>query len=161
MEEAYLYDMQIVFISVGKTQEQPYKEPCTMYASRIARYTTFSWKETADIKASTPAEMQEKEAALVLKMLLPGDCVVLLDELGKSFTSKGFAQYIEKKQLANVKRLVFILGGAHGFSKTFYATAQEQIRLSDMTMPHQLVRLVFLEQLYRAFTILHNEQYHH
>ena len=153
--------MQIVFISVGKTQEQPYKEPCAMYAGRIARYTTFAWKETSDVKAATALEMQEKEAAHVIKLLSPGDHVVLLDELGKSFTSKGFAQYIEKKQLANVKRVVFILGGAHGFSKTLYAAAHEQIRLSDMTMPHQLVRLVFLEQLCRAFTILHNEQYHH
>lgn len=132
-----------------------------MYAGRITRYTNFIWKETADIKASTAAEMQEKEAALVQKLLNPGDQIVLLDELGKSYTSKAFAHYIEKKQLANVKRLVFILGGAHGFSKSLYAAAHEQIRLSDMTMPHQLVRLVFLEQLYRAFTIIQNEQYHH
>lgn len=153
--------MQVTFISIGKTQEAVYLEPCLMYAKRIGRYTTFQWKETADIKAANPQEMQEKEAAQVEKLLQSGDHVVLLDERGKSFTSKGFAQYMEKKQLANVKRLVFVLGGAHGFAPQLYQRAQEQLRLSDMTLPHQMVRLVFLEQLYRAYTIMHNEPYHH
>jgi len=153
--------MQIVFISVGKTTEAYLKEPCAMYTKRIQRYTTFAWKETADVRAIPPEEMQLREAELVKKWLEPGDQVVLLDERGKGYTSAGFAQYLDKKQIANVKRLVFVLGGAHGFAPSLYALAQDQLRLSEMTFPHQMVRLIFLEQLYRAFTILHHEPYHH
>lgn len=132
-----------------------------MYTKRIQRYTAFAWKETSDVRALPPEETQLREAELVKKMLEPGDQVVLLDERGKGYTSAGFAQYLEKKQIANVKRLVFVLGGAHGFAQQLYALAQDQLRLSEMTFPHQMVRLIFLEQVYRAFTILNNEPYHH
>ena len=108
-----------------------------------------------------PAEARIKEGEQIIKLLEKGDYVILLDETGKEFTSKEFAGYINKKQVANVKHLVFILGGAYGFSDELYQLANEKMSLSKMTFPHQMVRYIFLEQLYRAFTIINNEPYHH
>jgi 23S rRNA (pseudouridine1915-N3)-methyltransferase len=105
--------------------------------------------------------MKEKEGELILKYFQPGDYVVLLDEHGKEYTSMEFAEYIEKKRHTVSKRMVFVIGGPFGFSKKVYDAAHEQISLSRMTFSHQLIRLIFVEQLYRAMTILGNEPYHH
>lgn len=153
--------MEISFISVGKTTEAYLKEPCGMYLKRIQRYFPFSWQETGDVRSLPPAEMKLKEAEMVFKLLSPGDQVYLLDETGASYTSVGFSAFITSRQQANVKKLVFILGGAHGFSEQLYQRAQGKVSLSAMTFPHQMVRLIFLEQLYRACTIMRNEPYHH
>lgn len=153
--------MQVTFLSTGKTTDKLIAEQCATYVKRIIKYTTFSWKETTDIKSLPPNEAKIKEGELIKKHLSKGDWIVLLDETGKEFTSQAFAQYITKKQLANIKHIVFVLGGAHGFSDEIYALANEQLSLSKMTFPHQMVRLIFLEQLYRAYTIINNEPYHH
>lgn len=153
--------MQITFISTGKTNEKLMVEQCAMYAKRLGNYIKFEWKETQDVKSLPPAEAKIKEGESIKKLLSKGDFIVLLDETGMSFTSQEFARHIHKKQVENKKHLVFILGGAHGFSDALYTLANEKISLSKMTFPHQMVRLIFLEQLYRAFTILNNEPYHH
>ena len=106
-------------------------------------------------------QQKEREGGLILKQLQPGDCLVLLDENGREFSSVQFSSYLEKKMQAIPKRLVFAIGGPYGFSDEVYKAAQEKISLSRMTFSHQMVRLIFLEQLYRAFTILNNEPYHH
>ena len=106
-------------------------------------------------------QQKEKEGELILKFLQPGDYLVLLDEKGKDFTSLQFAAYLEKKMHTIPKRLVFIIGGPYGFSEAVYGAASEKISLSKMTFSHQMVRLIFIEQIYRAMTILNNEPYHH
>ena len=106
-------------------------------------------------------QQKQKEGELILKALQPGDVVVLLDEHGKEFRSIEFAEWAEKKMHTVNKRLVFIIGGPYGFSKDVYAAAQEKSSLSKMTFSHQMIRLIFIEQLYRAMTILNNEPYHH
>jgi 23S rRNA (pseudouridine1915-N3)-methyltransferase len=153
--------MQITFISTGKTTEQLIATQGAMYTKRISKYIKFNWKETPDVKSLPPAEARIKEGEQIIKLLEKGDYVILLDETGKEFTSKEFAGYINKKQVANVKHMVFILGGAYGFSDELYQLANEKMSLSKMTFPHQMVRYIFLEQLYRAFTIINNEPYHH
>lgn len=153
--------MQITFLSIGKTTDKHVLELCQVYAKRITKYTTFKWQETPDIKFLQPVDAKNKEGELIKKYIEKGDYIILLDETGKDFTSKDFADYIVKKQIANAKHIVFILGGAHGFSAEIYALSNEKISLSKMTFPHQMVRLIFLEQLYRAFTIINNEPYHH
>lgn len=153
--------MHITFISIGKTTDKLIADQCAVYCKRIVKYTSFTWKETADIKSLPPAEAKIKEGELLKKLLEKGDYIILLDETGKTFTSKEFANEISKKQLANIKHIVFVLGGAYGFSDEIYALANEKLSLSKLTFPHQMVRLIFLEQLYRAFTIINNEPYHH
>lgn len=110
---------------------------------------------------SSSSQQKEKEGEQILKLLQAGDYPVLLDEKGKEFTSMQFAAYIEKKMHSVPKRLVFIVGGPYGFSEAVYKAAAEKIALSKMTFSHQMVRLIFVEQIYRAMTILHNEPYHH
>jgi 23S rRNA (pseudouridine1915-N3)-methyltransferase len=106
-------------------------------------------------------QQKEKEGELILKALQPGDVPVLLDEHGKEFRSVEFASWVERKMHTVSKRLVFIIGGPYGFSPAVYAVAQEKISLSKMTFSHQMIRLIFVEQLYRAMTILNNGPYHH
>jgi len=153
--------MQVTFISTGKTNDQLLANQCAIYAKRISNYTKFEWKETQDIKSLPPNEMKIKEGDLIKKIIQKGDYIILLDETGSTFTSAQFAAHITKKQIENKKHIVFALGGAHGFSDALYDLANEKISLSKMTFPHQMVRLIFLEQLYRAFTIINNEPYHH
>lgn len=104
---------------------------------------------------------KHKEGALILEKLKPGDWVILLDEKGKSFDSIGFSQYINTRRSGSHKRMVFVVGGPYGFSDEMYARGQEKIALSSMTFSHQMIRVFFLEQLYRANTLLNNEPYHH
>ena len=124
------------------------------------------WREPNTIlrkntKSLSMEQQKEKEGELILKAIQPGDVVVLLDEHGKEFRSIEFADWVEKKMHTVNKRLVFIIGGPYGFAPSVYAAAQEKISLSKMTFSHQMIRLIFVEQLYRAMTILNNGPYHH
>jgi 23S rRNA (pseudouridine1915-N3)-methyltransferase len=118
-------------------------------------------KEFTSVQFSFFTQQKEKEGDLILKALQPGDYLVLLDEKGKEFTSVQFSTYIERKTHTVPKRLVFVVGGPYGFSDAVYKAAAEKISLSKMTFSHQMIRLIFIEQLYRAMTILNNEPYHH
>ncbi len=153
--------MKITFLCTGKTNSKQVSELMKMYQNRISNYCSFQVIETADVKLSNAAEAKKKETLLLKKEIAKADCIVVLDETGNEMTSKQFASFIQKKQLASKKHLLFVIGGAYGFGEEIYTAAQDKISLSQMTFPHQLIRLIFLEQLYRAFTILHNEPYHH
>ena len=131
---------------------------------RTKHYTSFDMEVIPELKNTKSLSMEqqkEKEGELILKAIQPGDVVVLLDEHGKEFRSIEFADWVEKKMHTVNKRLVFIIGGPYGFSPSVYAAAQEKISLSKMTFSHQMIRLIFVEQLYRAMTILNNGPYHH
>jgi len=149
---------------LGKTSQESIDKLIGDYEKRILHYADFSQKilPTAKvIKSSDPDLIKLKEAELIEKELLPGDEVILLDEKGKAFTTVEFAGWMQKKQNAGKKRMVFICGGAHGFHERIYEKAAEQIALSKLTFPHLLVRLIFIEQLYRIFTVIKGEKYHH
>ncbi len=112
-------------------------------------------------KALTEDAQKQREGQTIISMLQPGDVVVLLDERGKEFTSREFAAYVDKKMVQGIKRLIFVIGGPYGFSSEMYQRANEKISLSRMTFTHEMVRLFFVEQIYRAMTILRGEPYHH
>ncbi|MDR1624544.1 MAG: 23S rRNA (pseudouridine(1915)-N(3))-methyltransferase RlmH [Tannerellaceae bacterium] len=155
--------MKIVLLVIGKTDNPWLKEAIRDYCSRITHYFPFEIITLSDVKnAKNLSEVQQKdkEGEAILKNLQPGDCCVLLDEKGKEFTSVQFATYLEKKT-HSVRRLVFITGGPYGFGEAIYQTAPEKVSLSKMTFSHQMIRLLFTEQLYRACTIIHHEPYHH
>lgn len=156
--------MKITLIVIGKTDASYFTEALKEYTSRLVHYLPFEMTIIPDIKnAKNLSELQqkEKEGELILKSLQPGDYLVLLDEKGKEFSSLQFSAYIEKKMHTVAKRLVFVIGGPYGFSKAVYQAAQEKISLSKMTFSHQMIRVIFVEQVYRAMTILNNEPYHH
>lgn len=155
--------MKVVLLVVGKTDEGCWKEAVDEYSRRLSHYIPF---ETAVIseqkkKNRTDSQQKEQEGRLIVSSLDEGDSCVLLDERGQSFSSIQFASYIEKKMLSGLKRLVFITGGPYGYSDEVYERVSERISLSKMTFSHQMVRSIFVEQLYRAMTILRREQYHH
>lgn len=155
--------MKIALLVVGKTDNRWLKEAIEDYNKRLTHYFPFEITTIPDIKNVknlSEAQQKEKEGELILKNLQPGDYCVLLDEKGKEFTSVQFSVYLEKKT-HTIRRIVFIIGGPYGFSETIYKTASEKISLSKMTFSHQMIRLIFIEQLYRACTILNNEPYHH
>ncbi|SDB24600.1 23S rRNA (pseudouridine1915-N3)-methyltransferase [Flavobacteriaceae bacterium MAR_2010_188] len=156
--------MEITLVTIGKTDNAKLVSLISDYQKRLSHYIKFNIEEIPDIKNSkTLSEEQQKkiEGEKILNQLKPTDRVVLLDEKGKHFKSKTFAQYLQKQLNSGVKRLVFIVGGPYGFSDEIYAKAEAKIALSSMTFSHQMVRLFFVEQLYRGFTILKNEPYHH
>jgi len=156
--------MECVLLCVGKTDQAELKQLIDLYQNRLKHYTKFSLVVIDDIKNNKNLnEKQQKEAEgkALEKQLKGSDRVVLLDENGKKFSSIAFSDWINKQQVSGVKRLVFIIGGPYGFSNDLYARAQQKISLSSMTFSHQMVRLFFVEQLYRAHTILKNEPYHH
>ncbi len=156
--------MDITLLTVGKTDVKWVKEGLDLYASRLRHYVPFSVVEIPELKkvsALTHAQIKEKEGELILKQLTPSDTLILLDEHGREFRSLEFAEYIEKQLAGGGKNLVFTIGGAYGFSEAVYQRAQGKISLSRMTFSHQMVRAIFAEQLYRAFTILKGEPYHH
>ena len=148
--------MKFILLVVGKTIND--------YVERTKHYTSFDIEVIPELKNTKSLSMEqqkEKEGELILKAIQPGDVVVLLDEHGKEFRSIEFADWVEKKMHTVNKRLVFIIGGPYGFAPSVYAAAQEKISLSKMTFSHQMIRLIFVEQLYRAMTILNNGPYHH
>ena len=156
--------MKISLLVVGKTVHSYLNQGIDEYTKRISRYCPFSIQYIADAK-TTKSLSQEQQKQLegdnIAAALDKSDYVVLLDEHGKEFTSVDFSTYIERKMQSVPKKLVFIIGGPYGFSKEIYGRANEKISLSKMTFPHDLIRLVFTEQLYRAFSIIHHEPYHH
>ncbi|WP_300791148.1 23S rRNA (pseudouridine(1915)-N(3))-methyltransferase RlmH [uncultured Bacteroides sp.] len=156
--------MKFILLVVGKTVEKHYITAINDYVERIKHYTSFDMEVIPELKNTKSLSMEqqkEKEGELILKAIQPGDVVVLLDEHGKEFRSIEFADWVEKKMHTVNKRLVFIIGGPYGFAPSVYAAAQEKISLSKMTFSHQMIRLIFVEQLYRAMTILNNGPYHH
>ena len=156
--------MKIVLLVVGKTDASYFVEAVREYTNRLAHYIPFEMVVIPDLKNVrnlSESQQKEKEGDLILKQIQPSDYMVLLDERGKMFSSLDFASYLERKTHAVPKRLVFVIGGPYGFSEAVYAASSERISLSSMTFSHQMVRLIFVEQLYRAMTILHNEPYHH
>ncbi len=149
---------------VGKTNADYLKEGIAVYTKRLSRYTSFAIKEIADQKNAknlSTKELKNKEGLSILERLEPKDYVILLDENGKSYTSVQFAKQIEKLQNASYQKIIFIIGGAYGFSEALYQRSQTKMALSTMTFSHQMVRMIFCEQLYRAFSINNNEPYHH
>ena len=135
-----------------------------MYAKRINRYCKFSITTLADVrntKNMAPSRQKQLEGEAILRLVGEGDCLTLMDERGAQCTSMEYAQWLQKRMLSGVKRLVLVIGGPYGFSDEVYKRADQKISLSKMTFSHQIVRAIFAEQLYRAFTILHNEPYHH
>ena len=156
--------MKIALIVIGKTDAGYFVEAINEYKNRLVHYIPFEMEVIPDIKNArnlSESQQKEKEGELILKTLQPGDYLVLLDEKGKDFTSMQFCAYIERKTHTVPKRLVFVVGGPYGFSDAVYKAAAEKISLSKMTFSHQMIRLIFIEQIYRAMTILNNEPYHH
>jgi 23S rRNA (pseudouridine1915-N3)-methyltransferase len=156
--------MKITIIVTGKTDFSFIEDGIKLYVERIKRYIQFDFvvvKGLKKTKGISEIQLKKAEGTEVLNKLLPGDLVVLLDEKGKEISSYGFSSYIENKINIGIKRLVFVIGGAYGFSNEVYERANELVSLSKMTYSHQIVRVIFLEQLYRAFTIIKGEPYHH
>ena len=156
--------MKFILLAVGRTVEKHYITAINDYVERIKHYASFDMEiipELKNTKSLSTEQQKDKEGELIVKALQPGDAVVLLDEHGKEFRSIEFARWVEKKMHTVNKRLVFIIGGPYGFSPAVYAAAHEKISLSKMTFSHQMIRIVFTEQLYRALSILHNSPYHH
>ncbi|MCD7976104.1 MAG: 23S rRNA (pseudouridine(1915)-N(3))-methyltransferase RlmH [Tannerellaceae bacterium] len=156
--------MKIALLVVGKTDMNYFADAIQEYRKRLVHYIPFDMEVIPNlkhVKNLSEVQQKEKEGELILKALQPGDYCVLLDEKGKEFTSMQFATYLEKKTHTVPKRLVFVIGGPYGFSEAVYKTASEKISLSKMTFSHQMIRLIFVEQVYRAMTILNNEPYHH
>lgn len=155
--------MKIKLIVVSKTDVPYIQAGIDEYAGRLRHYCDFELAVIPALKnAGTlrPEELKEREGQLILKQLDKIDMAVLLDEHGKEYTSVGFAEYLQKQMNSGVRTLAFVIGGAYGFSPAVYAAAQHKISLSQMTFNHQMVRLFFVEQLYRAHTILRHEKYH-
>lgn len=156
--------MKILFLMIGKTVDKRLTTLIDEYAERVKHYMPFDMEvipELKNTKALSAEQQKEKEGELLQKQLRDGDYIVLLDEGGKELRSIEFAVYLEKKQSQVARRLVFVVGGPYGFFPTLYKLAKEKISLSKMTFSHQMIRLFFVEQLYRAMTILRGEPYHH
>ena len=156
--------MKIVLIVIGKTNEQYLIEGISQYHKRLQHYTQFEVLEISNVKNAknlSNSELIKMEGQLVLKQLKSSDHLVLLDDKGKSFTSPKFAEKMQSWMFSGKKRLVFLIGGAYGFSEDIYARGKEKLSLSRMTFSHQMVRLFFVEQIYRGYSILNNEPYHH
>ena len=155
--------MKIRLLVVGKTKEKEIQSGIDEYLKRLTRYTNFQMEVIPDVKVSkkmSAGEVKSLEGKEIIKRL-DKDVLILLDEKGKEFTSVGFSKWIENQQLNSTKQLTFLIGGAYGFSEEVYQRASSKIALSKMTFTHQMIRLIFIEQLYRAFTIIKGEKYHH
>lgn len=156
--------MKILLLQVERTQERWLDEGFSVYAKRLTAYVTFevhTVNAPKDLRQRSEREQKEGEEKLLMKIIKPEDHVALLDERGKTMTSEEFAEFISGRASRSIKRLVFVVGGPFGFSDGMYARAQEKISMSKMTFSHQMVRVFFAEQLYRAYTIIRGERYHH
>ncbi len=156
--------MNIRLLAIGKTDNKALQSLIDDYTKRVSFYIKFDSEIIPDIKNVknlSESQQKEKEGELILAKLTPTDQLILLDANGTSFSSVGFSDYLQKKMNSGVKTLVFVIGGPYGFSDEVYQKAQGKVSLSLMTFSHQMVRLFFIEQLYRGFTILRNEPYHH
>ena len=156
--------MKITLIAIGKTEEKYLIEGIEKYLNRLKHYINFNLLIIPDVKNTknlTEAQQKSKEAEAIHKQIGSSDVIVLMDEKGKKFSSVSFANLLNKQMIGRIHHLVFIIGGPYGFDETIYKRANSMMSLSDMTFSHQMVRLFFVEQLYRAFTILKKEPYHH
>jgi len=156
--------MKITLLTIGKTEDKYLSEGIAIYVKRLKHYVPFTILEIAELKntKSLSREQQKgKESELIFKNISSTDHVILLDENGEELSSRQFSVFLNKKMIGGQQHLVFIVGGPYGFSKEVYDRSNEQISLSKMTFSHQMIRLFFAEQLYRAYTILKGEPYHH
>ena len=155
--------MEIQLLCIGKPDRSFWTEALEQYEKRLQHYVKFSLIYLADVKSSKktdPLKIKKEEAIQLLQKIKPGDTVILLDEKGKAFNSVSFSKEIENHMISGKKSVLFIIGGAYGFSEELYQKFPQRMALSQMTFSHQMVRLFFCEQLYRAFTILNNHPYH-
>jgi 23S rRNA (pseudouridine1915-N3)-methyltransferase len=156
--------MKITLLTVGKTEDKYILEGIEKYLKRLKHYIKFEIIEIPELKKTkslSEDQQKSKEAEMIFKQLNHTDHVVLLDERGKELSSMHFADFMNKKMIGSVQQLVFIVGGPYGFDASLHQRAQDKLSLSKMTFSHQMVRLFFVEQVYRAFTILKGEPYHH
>ena len=156
--------MNIKLLCIGKTDDRNLEELIAIYTKRLKFYVNFELEIIPDLKKTknlSEEQQKEKEGELILGKIQSTDELILLDENGKDFSSVKFADYLQKKMNSGLKNLIFVIGGPYGFSEAGYARANGKVSLSSMTFSHQMVRLFFIEQLYRGFTILRNEPYHH
>ncbi|MDX5478463.1 MAG: 23S rRNA (pseudouridine(1915)-N(3))-methyltransferase RlmH [Cyclobacteriaceae bacterium] len=156
--------MQIKLLAVGKTDHAALQSLIEEYVKRLGFYIKFDLEIIQDLKNTKSlreATQKDKEGEMILKKVQASDALILLDENGKQYSSEDFSDYIQMKMNSGLKQLIFVIGGPYGFSDAVYQRANGMVSLSKMTFSHQMVRLFFVEQLYRAFTIIRNEPYHH
>lgn len=156
--------MGITLLTVGKTDVRWVMDGLDLYVSRLKHYVQFTLNEIPQLKnvsALTQEQIRQREGELILRGLKPSDEVILLDERGREYRSVEFASMLEDKMSRSGRNIVFVIGGAYGFSDAVYKRSNGMLSLSRMTFSHQMVRIIFVEQLYRAFTILKGEPYHH
>ncbi len=158
------YKMQIKLLAIGKTDQSSIRDLSQEYENRLNHYIKFSFEIIPDLKKTKGLDenqQKEKEGDLILSKLEPSDMLILLDEKGKEYGSVDFSSFLQKKMNSGLKQLIFVIGGPYGFSESVYQRANGKLSLSKMTFSHQMIRPFFIEQLYRAMTILRNEPYHH
>ncbi|MET4082278.1 23S rRNA (pseudouridine1915-N3)-methyltransferase [Pedobacter sp. UYP30] len=156
--------MKITLIAIGKTEDKYLIEGIEKYVNRLKHYINFSFIQIPDVKNVknlSEAQQKAKEALLLEKQISNSDVVMLLDEKGKKYSSVNFANYLNQQMIGSVQHVIFIIGGSYGFDENIYKRANGLLSLSDMTFSHQMIRLFFVEQLYRGFSILKGEPYHH
>ena len=156
--------MKITLLAIGKTDDENLQTLINQYTKRLKHYVPFSFEVIPDIKNvknRSEALQKKAEGQEIIKRLQPADALILLDENGKQYSSVSFSQFLQKKMNSGLKNLTFVIGGPYGFSDEVYERANGKLSLSKMTFSHQMVRVFFIEQLYRGFTILRNEPYHH
>ncbi|SHI33330.1 23S rRNA (pseudouridine(1915)-N(3))-methyltransferase RlmH [Aquimarina spongiae] len=156
--------MNIKLLAIGKTDDKQMNQLIDNYIKRLSHYIKFDFEIIPDLKNAknlSEAQQKEKEGELILGKLTTADVLIVLDENGKQYDSVGFSEVLQKYMNSGIKRLVFVIGGPYGFSSQVYQRAQAKLSLSKMTFSHQMIRLFFIEQLYRGYTILRNEPYHH
>ncbi len=156
--------MTIKVIAIGKTDNKNLQILIDDYTTRLGHYVKFKLEcipDLKNVKTLSEKQQKEKEGELILKSTNTNDHIILLDENGKSFSSEEFSVFLQKKMNSGIKNLVFVIGGPYGFSETIYKKALGKVSISKMTFSHQMIRLFFTEQLYRGFTILNHQPYHH
>ncbi|MFT5077932.1 MAG: 23S rRNA (pseudouridine1915-N3)-methyltransferase [Planctomycetota bacterium] len=156
--------MKITLLAIGKTDDKKLIELTEVYIKRLSHYVSFTFEIIPDIKKTknlSEAQQKQLEGEEILKRTQTADALILLDEKGKTYNSEKFSQYLQKHMNSGLKNLIFVIGGPYGFSDEMYSRANGKVSLSAMTFSHQMVRLFFIEQIYRGFTILRNEPYHH
>jgi len=154
--------LKIKLVVIGKTDDEYLVQGCDKFLNRVKKYCSFEYVVLPDVKRTLPIEDQKvKEAELIEKQLQTSDILFLLDEAGKQYSSIEMADFLQQMMNRSVKNLVFLIGGPYGFHQRIYDRANGKLSLSKMTFSHQMVRLIFLEQIFRAYTIIKNEPYHH
>ena len=162
-EKTYFYDVKIRLLTIGKTSDSWVKEGTAVFEKRLKHYCTFEMAELTvpGLNGKTTQQQKEAEGKYLLGKIAAGEKLILLDENGTAFTSEKFAAWMQTQMSSGIKSIAFVVGGPFGFSDEVYKAASAKISLSSMTFTHQMVRLFFTEQIYRAFTILKGEKYHH